>query len=305
MPVYWSPEAGAFLAGSDVAVLDICNLALLMLGESSITQDQLDNSSTKGAELCATFYPYVLDQVLDSHPWNFAEKHRLLDYTDDFGIYPNDGTDNDLLTITGITAADPPVVSVASHPYETGNLIYISDVSGMTEVNVKVFEITKIDAGSFSLIGVDGTKYTAYVSGGKCIRKEVAMKYSGGYTYDCPSDCIRSIRIDDGTNGPGPDFIVIGVSPNQRILTTQKDAVLIYTSQVTDADLYPSRFINVMAAALAMKLVIPLKKKSTDLKSITAFYQFHFSQGALMDFREIKQTTNNTDPWISSGGFNQ
>jgi len=276
-----------------------------MIGEAKITQTQLDNQSTKPAEMCATFYPYVRDQVLEAHRWNFAEKHRLLDYTDDFGIYPDDGTDNDVLTITDITSAAPPVVTVTSHPYVTGNLIYIYDVSGMTEVNGKVFEITKADANSFQLTDVDGTKYTTYVSGGSCIRKEVAIKYSSGYTYDCPSDCISPIRLDDGTDGPGPDFIFISNSDNKRILTMQKDAVLIYTAQVTDADVYPSRFINAFSAALAMKLVIPLKKKGVDLDKISSFYQFYITQGMLTDYREVRKSPDTKDSWITDAGFTQ
>jgi len=276
-----------------------------MLGETIITQAQLDAESTKTAKLCATFYPYVRDQVLEAHHWNFSEKHMLLDYTDDFGIYPNDGASNDILTITAITQAAPPVVSVASHPYATGNLIYIYDVVGMTEVNGKVFDITKVDGGSFSLTGVDGSKYTAYVSGGSCIRKEVATKYANGYTYDVPSDCLKPIRIDDGTDGPGPDFITIGVSPNQRILTTVADAVLIYSSQVTDPDLYNSRFINAFSAALAAKLVIPLKKKATDIDKMLGFYQLYLSQGQVADYRETKKSVDTKDSWITDSGISQ
>jgi hypothetical protein len=69
-------------------------------------------------------------------------------------------------TITGITAASPPVVSSSSHGYTAGQIVYISGVVGMTQVNGRAFVVGTAAAGTFELKGVDGTSWTAYASAG-------------------------------------------------------------------------------------------------------------------------------------------
>ena len=71
------------------------------------------------------------------------------------------------LTITGISQANPAVVTVAdTSTLTTGEEIYISGVVGMTEVNDANFTITVINSTTFSLDSTDATGYTAYTSGG-------------------------------------------------------------------------------------------------------------------------------------------
>lgn len=68
--------------------------------------------------------------------------------------------------ITGITQANPAVVTSTAHGYTTGDVVRITDVGGMTEVNDLTHTITVVDADTFSLDGVDSTGYGAYTSGG-------------------------------------------------------------------------------------------------------------------------------------------
>lgn len=71
------------------------------------------------------------------------------------------------LAITGITAADPPVVTTsAAHGLADGAVVYIEDVGGMTEVNDIFFTVDSASGSTFELLGIDGTGYTAYTSGG-------------------------------------------------------------------------------------------------------------------------------------------
>lgn len=69
-------------------------------------------------------------------------------------------------TITGITAANPAVVTSASHGLSSGDKIRIASVVGMTEVNQREFTVEVVNANSFQLIGEDASAYTAYSSGG-------------------------------------------------------------------------------------------------------------------------------------------
>ena len=74
-------------------------------------------------------------------------------------------------TITGITQANPAVVTASSHGYSNGDEVVISGVSGMTEVNGKRFLVADKTTNTFELQDKDGvdinsSSFTAYSSGG-------------------------------------------------------------------------------------------------------------------------------------------
>jgi hypothetical protein len=74
-------------------------------------------------------------------------------------------------TITGITQADPGVVSITAHGFSNGDTIVISGVVGMTQVNGKRFKVANVNTNDFELQDIDGvdvdtTSFTAYTSGG-------------------------------------------------------------------------------------------------------------------------------------------
>lgn len=74
------------------------------------------------------------------------------------------------LTITGISQANPGVVTVSSiGDLINGDLIVISDVEGMTEVNFNgsnVYTVAGIAGNTFQLQGINTSAFTAYTSGG-------------------------------------------------------------------------------------------------------------------------------------------
>ena len=68
--------------------------------------------------------------------------------------------------ITGITQANPAVVTVAdTSVYTDGQVVTITDVVGMTEINDQSAAITILNATTFEF-AVDSTGFTAYTSGG-------------------------------------------------------------------------------------------------------------------------------------------
>lgn len=79
-------------------------------------------------------------------------------------------------TITGITKTSPGVVTAAGHGYSTGELVRISGVAGMTQVNSRTFEIAVLTANTFSLrdptthAGVSTAAFSTYTSGGTVSR---------------------------------------------------------------------------------------------------------------------------------------
>ena len=70
------------------------------------------------------------------------------------------------VAITGATKANPCVITSTAHGADTGDIVYISGVEGMTELNDRFFNITKIGDDSYSLDGIDSSGYGAWSSGG-------------------------------------------------------------------------------------------------------------------------------------------
>jgi len=69
--------------------------------------------------------------------------------------------------ITGITKANPAVVTSASHGLVDGDVVKITGVVGMTEVNDEVFVVNVLTSSTYQLVGANSTDYTAYASGGR------------------------------------------------------------------------------------------------------------------------------------------
>lgn len=67
--------------------------------------------------------------------------------------------------ITAITKANPGVVSAPNHNLRNGAQAMISQVLGMTEINLVPFSTTVIDPATFS-VGIDTTGFTTYASAG-------------------------------------------------------------------------------------------------------------------------------------------
>lgn len=73
-------------------------------------------------------------------------------------------------TITAITKADPPVVTSVAHGYANGDLVLITGVVGMVQVNDRVFQVANKADDTFELKGVLGAGYTTYGSGGSAYK---------------------------------------------------------------------------------------------------------------------------------------
>jgi len=74
------------------------------------------------------------------------------------------------VTITAITAASPTVVT-ATNTYVAGDIVVITGVVGMTQLNNRAFVVSAPSGANFTLKGEDSTGYTAYVSGGQSVKQ--------------------------------------------------------------------------------------------------------------------------------------
>ena len=91
-----------------------------------------------------------------SYKWQGSQVQVLTGFSADSPSHP----------ITGITQANPAVVTSNSHGLADGDVIKISGVAGMIEVNDEAFIVQVVDPNSFQLVDIDSTNYGAYVSAG-------------------------------------------------------------------------------------------------------------------------------------------
>ena len=88
-------------------------------------------------------------------------------------------------TITGITQANPAVVTVSSHGYSNGDDVWINSVVGMTQLNNRRFRIANVTTNTFELQGVNSTGYTAYASAGTAADVfEIASPFTESQLYE-------------------------------------------------------------------------------------------------------------------------
>jgi hypothetical protein len=88
----------------------------------------------------------VIATVLQRFPWNVV------------------GGGN--IPITAITQANPCVVTATQPSWATGSILFISGVTGMTQLNQNVYSSVTPSATTVTLAGVDSTSFSPYVSGG-------------------------------------------------------------------------------------------------------------------------------------------
>ena len=111
--------------------------------------------------------------ILIPFQFNDAQAYEL-EFTDGFmRVYKDEAIvlEDDSKSITGITQANPGVITSTAHGFANGDEIFITDVVGMTELNGSFFLVANVTANTFTLTDIDGAAidtsgFTAYSSGG-------------------------------------------------------------------------------------------------------------------------------------------
>lgn len=164
---------GAVLSGQDVRriVVQSCNVRNVSVDglSSRIGSISVDGSTLVADPLSLQRVPVLSpdgQMFLESPPETFASIDVIKD-------------------ITGITKANPAVVTAVAHGYSNGDLIRIDGVTGMTEVNKRTFTIANVATDTFELAGENSTAYAAYVSGGKATKGRLAKTFDPKYVPGC------------------------------------------------------------------------------------------------------------------------
>jgi len=106
-------------------------------------------------------------------------------------------------TITGVTVAEPPVVTCSGgHSFTEGQQITIASVVGMTDINTNhtvknptatTFELFTASAATGTPTAVDGTGYTAWASAGTAVHTVIILnnvkgEFTGGEALTAPTN---------------------------------------------------------------------------------------------------------------------
>lgn len=166
-----------------------------------------------------TIAPFKTGLDTDAEPWlsppdSFSEldnihiKHGYLQKREGYrpfgALVPIGATVN----ISGISQANPGVVTTAAHGYSTGNQVYLTGITGMTALNNKIFTIIVLSPTTFS-IGIDTSSLAAYTGGpGTSALTAIATDRVMGITRYIEADATkttlafnarRAYRYDTGT----------------------------------------------------------------------------------------------------------
>ena len=121
-------------------------------------------------------------------PFTFStEQTYILEFGDQYlRFYKDNGQITEASkTISGLTAADPGVVTATSHGYSNGDHVWINSVVGMTEVNGRRFTVANQTTHTFELSGIDTSGYTAYASAGTAAKVyEISTPYTTAQLFD-------------------------------------------------------------------------------------------------------------------------
>lgn len=128
-------------------------------------------------------------------------------------VEPFGGTGKASHAITGITKANPAVVTAAAHGFGDGDVVFITGVVGMTQVNNLYFTVDVVDSSHFELRGIDSTAYGTYTSGGTCALTAVTKTALQVATVNI----MAGVFTTKGTGfAPGNTFDLTGGTFNTR-----------------------------------------------------------------------------------------
>ena len=88
--------------------------------------------------------------------------------------------------VTAATQANPVVLTVTAHGLATGDVVRAANFEGMTDLNDREFEVTVINANTFSLNDENGLAYPAYQGGGVIAKQADGYWKYGIQTKHCP-----------------------------------------------------------------------------------------------------------------------
>jgi len=236
--------------------VNIANLALNMVGSTVPITTFGETTSEESKRINAT-YSFILDSVLEEHPWTFAQKRVVL-----------------AKEITAATAANPVQITSATHGLSDEDKIIITSVDGMTELNGTTYYVANSAANTFTLqsaVGtdVDGSDYTAYTENGYITKyADIEMDDDDStYVYALPTDFIRENLLSEKKTD-------LYYTIEAGYIYSDTDSLkMIYTYRNDDPLLYTSKFVTALATRIAAEICFALTQSVNKSKDLLTKYE--------------------------------
>jgi hypothetical protein len=256
----------------DTLDVGICNHALGLIGAESISATDTD---TRNYNLCERFYPQSRDEVISSHPWNFARVRGYAIEADtphfgyDYAYYAPDTLPN------GSDSVFPQCLRVLKllewdDEYRVekdlaGNIIILTDYSNTPD---------------------DWADDTAYVKGD-------VVSYSN-ITYICNTGHTSVEGAGDDTDVPSSSDYWTSTGGDSEVCEIE------YIYQVTTVTNIPSFLKQSIVYSLASKLAGPL---TGDMQTVQKMYELsidYIQRARSIDAQEGTPAKIKTDYWLDA-----
>jgi Flp pilus assembly protein TadG len=140
--------------------------------------------------------------------------------------------------ISAATKARPVVITSNNHGFQNGDVVWITGVNGMTQLNKKAYVVTNRTDNSFELYRngsrVDGRNYNSYSSGGKiqkCQTSDCSVVITSANHGLANNDYVYFTDVGGMTELNGETFLVGNVTTNTFTIDMQASSSLdLYTS---------------------------------------------------------------------------
>lgn len=209
--------------------------------------------------------------------------------------------------ITGITQANPAVLTSATNFVE-GQIIQITDVVGMTELNGNFYTVTAVTPTTVT-INVDSSGFTAYISGGNATSFSNVINYLTGeainvfFPQAIPSGTPISIQANFYQLGiPRAvlfynNTLTLRSPPNTQYLV-ELDAYLTPAAFLTQSQAVPFGYMSEYIARGAARKIL---SDTGDFEQFNAYEPLFREQENLVHIRSQRQWTSTRTQTIYSG----
>lgn len=249
------------------------------------TAQRIQNSGNKNAQACFSAWAIDRDEVFYSHPWNGVVKRNRL------------ARKEASKAITGATQANPVRLTVVAHGYDSGDVLEVTGVIGMTELNDRWFTVGDAgsDPNSFELSAEDGTNHAAYVSGGIVERALDPFRADSGFDnrYDLPVDSLRILELVESVS--------LWMVENHELHTNDGPTVPVrYIFRQLDVTTYGSNLVSVLAYRLALDITEELTQSNTKRDKALQEFDIFMKRAARVDGQEQSSMPLAEDEWIEA-----
>jgi Flp pilus assembly protein TadG len=141
-------------------------------------------------------------------------------------------------TITGATKNRPVVITSAGHGFANDDIVWITGVSGMTQLNNKAFVVKNKTNDAFELYTlsgnrVNGTNYNSYSSGGrvqKCQNNDCSITITANNHGLANNDYVYITDVGGMTEINNQTYLVGNVTTNTYTIDPNASSLAPYTS---------------------------------------------------------------------------